>query len=341
VSYRTGEERLEHTKPVGGCGDGEEPMDVVFSTDKFTRDKRYAAWCDAICDFYVHVDVNATHPEDYRGFIREGHFGDVVLTEILVSEQLIRRDRQHIARLDKDCFYFQFIHRGNVNVIQRGETHHSNAARAAIFSAVEPYELECIGEGRSFYLEIPRDTFAQRFPAERVPVTATFNTTQGLGRIATEFCAMLATEGSKLEEDVRAHLGGQLLDMLAFTLLNEEKDALSSDGSVQQARLRSVQVWIEAHLGDPNLSLERIAGANGMSLRYLHLIFRHCEMSASEWIWNRRLQLCYDEIAKGVGRSITSIAFGYGFNSSAHFSTMFRRKYGLSPRDVARTRNLT
>ena len=35
------------------------------------------------------------------------------------------------------------------------------------------------------------------------------------------------------------------------------------------------------------------------------------------------------------GRSITSIAFDHGFNSSAHFSTLFRRKYGVSPRDVS------
>jgi AraC-like DNA-binding protein len=59
--------------------------------------------------------------------------------------------------------------------------------------------------------------------------------------------------------------------------------------------------------------------------------------SASEWIWNRRLQLCYDRIAKGDARSITAIAFDHGFNSSAHFSTMFRRKYGVSPREIARS----
>jgi AraC-like DNA-binding protein len=99
-----------------------------------------------------------------------------------------------------------------------------------------------------------------------------------------------------------------------------------------------VQQWIEAHLGEPDLSLEKIAGANNISLRYLHLLFRHCEMSASEWIWNRRLQHAYDQIVSGKGRSITSIAFDNGFNSSAHFSTLFRRKYGLAPRDVARAR---
>ncbi len=313
-------------------------MDLVFATDQYRPADRYTAWRDAICDVYVHVDVKATAPERYRGFIREAKFGEVVLTDILLSEQRIRRNRQHISKLDKECFYLQLIHRGKVDVVQRGETHHGNAARGAIFSATEQYELYGHGEVRSFYLEIPRDEFARRFPSERVPVSATIDTTQGLGRIATEFCATLATEGSKLETDSRAHLGSQLMDMLAFTLLSADGNMPAAEGSIQQARLRSVQNWIETHLTDPGLTLERIAFGNGMSLRYLHLLFERCEMSAAEWIRNRRLQLAYDGLARGDGRSITAIAFDHGFNSSAHFSNMFRRKYGVSPRDV-RTRD--
>jgi AraC-like DNA-binding protein len=313
-------------------------MDLIFSTDHYAQAQRYAAWRDAICDVYVHVDVKAVDPDRYRGFIREAKFGDVVLTDILLSEQRIRRNNRHISKLDKECYYIQLVHKGAVSVLQQGETHRSNAARGAIFSATEQYELYGHGEVRSLYLELPRDDFARRFPSERIPVAATIDTTHGLGRIATEFCVSLATEAAKVNPDNRAQLGNQLMDMLALTLLSAEGDMPAAEGAVQQARLRSVQQWLEAHIKDPDLSLERVASANFMSLRYLHLLFERCDMSASEWIWSRRLQLAYDGLARGDGRSITSVAFDHGFNSSAHFSTMFRRKYGVSPRDVARIR---
>ncbi|TNE35468.1 MAG: helix-turn-helix domain-containing protein [Alphaproteobacteria bacterium] len=313
-------------------------MNVVFSTEELVQAKRYDAWRDAICDSYVHVDVKATRPEEYRGFIREGQFGDVVLTDILLSEQSITRKSRHIARLDKDCYYVQFLQQGRMNVIQGGAARHSNAAKGAIFSATEPYELQCLGEVRSLYLEIPRDKFAMRFPSEQIPVTASISSTRGLGRITSEFCTLLATEGTHLGDEERGHLGNQLMDLLAFTLLSGEADTPDADGSIQQARFKSILRWIEAHIDEPDLSLEQIAGANGISLRYLHLLFRQSDMTASEWIWNRRLELCYDALAKGNGQSITEIAFQYGFNSSAHFSTLFRRKFGLPPRDIARTR---
>ncbi|SMH54546.1 transcriptional regulator, AraC family [Mesorhizobium australicum] len=309
-------------------------MDLMFDTQSLPQAQRYTAWRDAICDVYVNVDVAATRPEDYRGFIREARFGEVVMTDILLSEQRIRRNRQHIARLDKDCYYLQLVHSGNFSVIQRGSTLRSNAARGAIFCASELYELQCHGEARSFYLELPRDDFASRFDKDKVPVSALINTTQGLGRIATEFCASLATEGSKLGEGIRAGLGDRLMDMLALTLQSGPDDSPLADGSVRRARLLSVQNWIEAHIGEHDLTLERIAVANGVSLRHLHMLFEGSEMTASEWIWSRRLQLAYDRLARGDRRTITAVAYDLGFNSSAHFSTLFRRKYGISPRDL-------
>jgi AraC-like DNA-binding protein len=316
---------------------GEERMDLVFSTDQYAQANRYAAWRDAICDVYVHVDVKATNPDRYRGFIRETKFGDVVMTDILLSEQRIRRSRQHISQLDKDCYYVQLVHTGSVTVSQRGEELRSNAARGAIFSATEQYELRGHGEVRSFYLELPREAFAQRFPRDRIPVAASLDTTQGLGRIATEFCASLASEGTKLDDGLRADLGSQLMDMLALTLQAHEGDVPEAERWAKAARLRLVQRWIEEHIADPELTLDRVAAANGISLRYLHMLFESCDMSASEWIWDRRLQLAYDGLAKGAGRTIISIAMDHGFNSPTHFTTRFRRKYGVSPRDVARS----
>jgi AraC-like DNA-binding protein len=306
----------------------------MFDTQSLPQAQRYAAWRDAICDVYVNVDVAASRPEDYRGFIREAKFGEVVLTDILLSEQRIRRNRHHIARLDKDCYYLQLIHSGNLSVLQRGSEFRSNAARGAIFCASERYELQCHGEVRSFYLELPRDDFASRFDMDKVPVSALINTTRGLGRIATELCASLATEGSKLGDGVRAGLGDRLMDMLALTLQSGPGDAPAADGTVRKARLLSVQNWIEAHIGEHDLTLERIAVANGVSLRHLHVLFEEGEMTASEWIWSRRLQLAYDRLACGDRRSITALAYDLGFNSSSHFSTLFRRKYGISPRDL-------
>jgi transcriptional regulator GlxA family with amidase domain len=105
---------------------------------------------------------------------------------------------------------------------------------------------------------------------------------------------------------------------------------------VRQARLRSVKAYVEANLSDPDLSLEAIARNNGISLRYLHQLFRQTDESASEWLRLRRLQRCRDLLAspRHATRSITDIAYSMGFSSSSHFSTLFRAQFGQRPSDV-------
>lgn len=311
-------------------------MDLVFSTDGIEPSRRYAAWQGAICDVYVHVDVESEKRSDYQGFIREARFGAVTMTDVLLSEQRISRRERHIAKLDKDCYYVEFVQHGKINVLQSGQSLLSNASVGAIFSASEAYDLECIGKVRSLYLEIPRQEFAERFPKDRIPLARTMATGRGLGRIASEFCSMLASEGASLDAQVRARLGDELMDVLALALDMGERDDFTADRSVRQVRLRSVKAWIEEHLADPDFSLDKIAKNNGISLRHLHYLFRLTDMSVSEWIWDRRLQRCHDLLTRPEPRplSVTEVAYQLGFSSSSHFSTAFRRKFGISPSDL-------
>jgi AraC-like DNA-binding protein len=275
---------------------------------------------------------------DYHGFIREARFGAVTMTDVLLSEQRISRRERHIAKLDKDCYYVEFVQHGKVNILQSGQSLLSNASVGAIFSASEAYDLECVGKVRSLYLEIPRKEFAERFRKDRIPVTRTMATGRGLGRIAAEFSSMLALEGAALEAPARDRLGTELMDVLALALEMGEEDGLTADRTVQRVRLRSVKAWIEEHLADLDLSLEKVAKNNGISLRHLHYLFRLTDMSVSEWIWDRRLQRCYDALTSREPRlpSVTEVAYRFGFSSSSHFSTAFRRKFGISPSDLRR-----
>ncbi len=129
------------------------------------------------------------------------------------------------------------------------------------------------------------------------------------------------------------------MDILALALSGEPDRQPADEQSVQRARLRSVKAYIESNLGDPNLSLATIAKQNGISLRYLHQLFRLVDMSASEWLRLRRLQRCYDLLTspRNANRSITEIAYSMGFVSSSHFSNLFRAQFKVRPSDVRGT----
>src|SRR4029453_2247605 len=97
-------------------------MDLVFTTEDLEPSKRYAAWQGAICDVYVHVDVESDKRSDYHGFIPEARFGAVTRPAVLLSEQRIYRRERHIAKLDKDCYYVEFVQHGKINILQSGQS---------------------------------------------------------------------------------------------------------------------------------------------------------------------------------------------------------------------------
>jgi AraC-like DNA-binding protein len=314
-------------------------MQTIFDSKTLPAAKRRQAWQDAICEIYLRVDCAPEQRGDYDGFVRETRFGAVTLTDTLTSPQSVLRQSRHIARLEKDCYFLGLAQSGSVDVRQAHSSMTMHAGSGALFCASEPYELRCGAQLRSFWAELPRQAFANRFESAQPPLVARLNLSRGLGRIAVEFCAALALEGASLDPQSRAKLGEQFMDILALAISAEPGRQPAAEMCAQRIRLRSVKSYIDAHLSDPNLSLSKIAKENGISLRYLHQLFRPMDMSASEWLRMRRLQRCHHLLTspEHAAQSITDIAYSMGFSSSSHFSNLFRAQFGLRPSDVRGT----
>ena len=311
-------------------------MQVIFDSKTLPVAKRRQAWRDAICEIYLQVDCAAEQRSDYDGFVRETRFGAVTLTDTLISPQSVHRQNLHISHFEKDYYYAGIEQTGSVNILQAGSSFTLRPGVGALYYANRPYELRCEVKSRQFWIELPRQAFDSRFGSGGPPLLTPLDLSQGLGRIAMEFCASLAAEGAGLDAPTRAKLGEQFMDVLALAMSGEPGRQPAADRSVQRARLRSVQAYIDAHLGDADLSLSAIAKKNGISLRYLHQLFRLADMSASEWLRLRRLQRCHDLLSspRHAARSITEIAYSMGFGSSSHFSNLFRAQFGRRPSDV-------
>jgi AraC family transcriptional regulator, positive regulator of tynA and feaB len=87
-------------------------------------------------------------------------------------------------------------------------------------------------------------------------------------------------------------------------------------------------------LRDPDLSIDQISAALGCSKRYLHMLFSEKGMTVSDYIWHARLQHCRHELEAQGGKTITDVAFSWGFSSSSHFSRVFRKYFGIAPSSI-------
>jgi AraC-like DNA-binding protein len=129
-----------------------------------------------------------------------------------------------------------------------------------------------------------------------------------------------------------ANLASALLNLTAAAYASlAEAHAMGSE-HVEALRLRIIR-HIEKHLGDSDLSPKSIAAMLATSSRYVHSIFTRADETVSRYILRRRLEESARALASSAqrSRSVSAIAFDYGFASCTNFGKVFREHYGMTP----------
>jgi AraC-like DNA-binding protein len=139
-------------------------------------------------------------------------------------------------------------------------------------------------------------------------------------------CGVLA---GSLALESAAHATTELLRALISTASESQRFAREALADTLQMRVVS---YISQHLTESDLSPQRIARANNISVRHLHKMWRNSELSLMQWIIAQRLEGARYELSQKTSRkSISAICYGWGFSDFTHFCRRFRAAYGMAP----------
>jgi AraC family transcriptional regulator, positive regulator of tynA and feaB len=180
-------------------------------------------------------------------------------------------------------------------------------------------------------LSIPFGTLRHYLPEPERLVGIRFANNGALSRLASMLLLSIwssAEEGMAASDGLRgAHA---LLGVVA-------RCAPARPDSAACARVSCAQVkqLINAEIRNPALCVQFVAQRIGVTTRYLQVLFSAEGECVSHYIRRERLLGCLLDLrdADFDNQSITEIAFSWGFNSAAHFSSSFKREFGLNPRD--------
>jgi AraC-like DNA-binding protein len=132
-------------------------------------------------------------------------------------------------------------------------------------------------------------------------------------------------------------IGDATLELVRAMISSAGQDDLRGNGVMNETLYTRIVAFIQQNLADSGLSPERIAREHHISVRQLYKLWRHNEMSLSEWIMSERLEGARRALAApAMPATIAAIARRWGFADSTHFSRRFRGAYGLSPREWRR-----
>lgn len=293
-------------------------------------------WEDVLAATHVAFDVGFTHrtPRVFAGRVQRRRFGDLLLVDCRCAPFAGRRGA-FTGDPGESYIGFQTVRRGVERIRGDGGEQTVGRGEAVVWAGTEAVDVEVV------------DVFAKRtllFPRDRVlavcPRLADVGSLPPLGanaaaRLLTRYVDALAMEQPALGDDEPTL--GTATDVALELLRAAVEPGMPSDrGARRDAQRASVRRYIRMNLGDPQLGPESIARAHAMSLRALHALFEHTGESVAALVRRSRLARCRADLERPDGGSITEIAFRWGFGDAAHFSTAFKREFGVTPREVRR-----
>jgi AraC-like DNA-binding protein len=187
------------------------------------------------------------------------------------------------------------------------QLHHTSCARGLTFDVADARVPDALREGP-------------------IPV----NLQNGLGSVVAAMISTVSTQHAILDSYEFQRVCATIDDLL-FACMVDRGGLPDTLGSVEQA----VRKHVARHACDPDLSPASLARSQGWSLRQIQLALQQSGTSASELIRSTRITHAFDLLCQSPpNTTISSIAFASGFRSVTYFNAIFKRHFGMSPREV-------
>lgn len=267
--------------------------------------------------------------------------GDCRVSKLEAGSHLVFGERVVHASHDPDALKLLIQVEGSSHITQGDSTVDFGDGMPVVYDPTRPYTLVNRTQVRLMMLQVPRGSFSRlaltSLRTPRLPPKVL----GGLWHVLLSTMQSSLQEAGRLDEPSRASLGRTLVDMV--------RPIVEPDATIGLVRPKSLDVlldrtkaFIETHLEQPDLTVERIAARMGCTPRYIFRAFETEGVTPSQFIWDTRLSRAKADLGSAgcAARSICDIAFSLGFSSSAHFSRAFRQRFEVSPRDYRRSAGL-
>lgn len=313
--------------------------DTEFAISAGAGADRRDAWRAALSDAFGPFEVHHGRPGNFSGHVRYARRATLQFNDLHYQGQKLERTAGNVSRLDQEFYTFGLPLAGPLAVRQQGREFQVEPGCVYLMNQSLPYEATAQGAAgyRSLSVSFPRSALSQR--DSRIGAFYKLRVDDGSSRgalLASYMDHLFKGMGGWSDIEV-AELGERLIDLIVLFLVQPgQGQASESDSSVTVAHRQRVLAYIRQHLADPALSPQYVAQGCGLSVAYLHRILRAGGLSAESFIFEQRLDKCRELLLNPQHRhrSISELAYQVGFSHPSHFSRLFKRRFGMTPRDL-------
>jgi AraC family transcriptional activator of tynA and feaB len=304
-----------------------------LSTSGMTPKRQIQCWSDALTDLCGQFDIDPLKASSLDARVNYTTVSRLKICQIEVSQHRIAQTAARAkSRLSEHPYVKILFQTEGISYFEQdGRRIELRPGDCLAYDVACPHTIVSPGFTRHDVVIVPKELLRERgFHSSRMSACK-LSALTGTGKIAHDFVHATFDEAAKLSRNNAVVVADSLIDLLLLPL--READAMFDRGGPEAMYIRA-QAFIREHLRDPDLSIDQISAALGCTKRYLHMLFSDRGTTVSDYIWHARLQNCRHELETHAGKTVTDVAFSWGFSSSSHFSRVFRKYFGIVPSSI-------
>ncbi len=293
--------------------------------------ERTEYWRASVCDQFVPL---AVEPDDaaLRGRVSGGSVAELRVRRMRATGHRFERRAADIAQGDPEVLHLLHMDHGSTLVEQDDRTTTVRAGDLLVYDSSRPFRFRTDADFQFTICLLPKRLLPVPEPVQRQWTARAVPSSAGVAAAVAPFLCSLARTGPGAEAAQQLALQ-QAMVSLYVALLCES----GVGGNAPAVNLSLAKSFIARHLGDPALVPADVAAACNVSLSYLHRLFANDDATVAGYVREQRLQAAHRDLSEATFEEpVAHVAERWGITDPAHFSRLFKKRFGVSPGELRR-----
>lgn len=289
---------------------------------------------EMVHDNFYELECRYTAPDQCHTRALAARFKDSLVSLVDTAPVIFNRTHHASARSEHGTFKIMWQIAGNSCIQQNGREAMLIPGTWSVYDSTRPYSVNVLDPDSRFMVLFLPQTEAYAWGSAIPRLLGTALSGKGTAEVALSAVGRLLDEQFSLDSAGQVVLQDSVVALMAAAMRQTGSPDLPAPSRVASVRkLEQIREFILDHFSEPDLSAERIAQAFSMSRRSLYYLFDQVGETPHVYILSLRLDAARKSLgnAREAGKTITQLAYEFGFSDAAHLSRAFHERFGMTP----------
>ncbi|WP_300460713.1 helix-turn-helix domain-containing protein [Desulfobacula sp.] len=310
-----------------------------LSTKSIVNPKeQFSFWTDAICNTFFQLSVDRRLDGGFIGSVKNNDLDPFCINRVRSEEHIADLSKTGISKLKNHYFKLHIQNSSIAIARQHGFETILRPGDAMLLDSLYPFQLDFPKNFSSLSVIIPRELLRPMLKDPKAATKRLISNQSPINMAIKHYIHFLLKACTDQIDSDQSRL--YLDNLLGLIVAGTSEGKSSAEKIDSENKFSRIKRYINTNLNDPEISPVTVAKQFFISVSYVHKLFKKNHLTFGNYLRTQRLECAAMTLQNksNDNHTISEVAYHLGFNDLSYFWRLFRKYYGMTPKEY-RQRN--